>query len=142
MQDRDSRRVHSAPHGNTLHYLLAQIFRPCAIPAIIVGFTNNRAYVRCGQILSKYFYYYRSYKNTRAFLYKSCQNILTAVQFTKRRAILYNSCQNCAILLYRNNISRALPENYAKFKSSEKAITNLVFNSRAKPEIYCYDRVE
>ena len=44
-------------------------------------------------------------KKSRAFLYKSCQNISTTVQFTKRRAILYNSCQNCAILLYHNNIS-------------------------------------
>ena len=43
----------------------------------------------------------------RAFMYKSCQNISTNVGFTKTRAFLYKSRQNCAILLYCNNISQA-----------------------------------
>ena len=41
----------------------------------------------------------------------SCQNISSAVGITKSEANAYKSSQNYAILLYRNNISRALPEN-------------------------------
>ena len=48
---------------------------------------------------------------TRAFAYKCCQDISASVGMTKTRAFAYKCCQNCTIPLYRNNISRASPEN-------------------------------
>ena len=47
-------------------------------------------------------------------MYKYCQNISTILGELPKVWLLYEvykSCQNCTILLYHNNISRALPEN-------------------------------
>ena len=49
---------------------------------------------------------------SRAFPHKSCQNISSSVGGTKSRAFPHKCRQNCTNLLCRNNISRALPENY------------------------------
>ena len=48
---------------------------------------------------------------TRAFAAKSGQNISSSVGVTKSRAFTAKCGPNCANLLYRNNISRASPEN-------------------------------
>jgi hypothetical protein len=64
-----------------------------------------------------------------AFIYNSCQNISSTVEFNKTRAFLYNSWQNCAILLYHNNLSRALPENENFKKNTLIDIDQIHFQS-------------
>ena len=53
------------------------------------------------------------FTKSRAFAAKSCQNISSSVGFTKSRAFAAKSCQSLTNLICRNNISRALPENYS-----------------------------
>ena len=73
-----------------------------------VGFPKSRAFVyKCGQKISTSV----GFTKIKAVAWKCCQKISTSVGLTKIKAIAWKCCQNCAILLCRNIISRASPEN-------------------------------